>query len=169
MNEVQLQSSAASLQTPHTQRGLIFTRRFTTEGLSPYDEIQWEKRTASITDSKGNIIFEQKNVEVPADWSMTATNIVASKYLHGQLDTPERETGVRQLVGRVAQAIRDWGVTGGYFATAEDAAIFHDELAHMLLTQKVAFNSPVWFNVGCDRLGRMRTARTGIGTRQPAA
>jgi ribonucleoside-diphosphate reductase alpha chain len=152
MNEVHFQSSVASLQTPYTQRGLIFTRRFTTEGVSPYDELQWEQRTASITDSKGNTIFEQKNVEVPADWSMTATNIVASKYLHGHLGTPERETGVRQLVGRVAEAIRDWGVSGGYFATPEDAAIFHDELAHMLLTQKVAFNSPVWFNVGCDRL-----------------
>ena len=152
MNEVQFQSSAASLQTPYTQRGLIFTRHFTTDGVSPYDEIQWEQRTASITDSKGNTIFEQKNVEVPADWSMTATNIVASKYLHGHLGTPERETGVRQLVARVAEAIRDWGMEGGYFATPEDASIFHDELANMLLTQKVAFNSPVWFNVGCDRL-----------------
>ena len=101
---------------------------------------------------KGNTIFEQKDVEVPVDWSMTATNIVASKYLHGKLGTPERETGVRQLVSRVAETIRDWGMAGGYFATPEDAAIFHDELAHMLLTQKVAFNSPVWFNVGCDRL-----------------
>ncbi|MGA2890096.1 MAG: vitamin B12-dependent ribonucleotide reductase [Terracidiphilus sp.] len=152
MNEVQLPTSTAAPQTTQTQRGLIFTRRFTTEGVSPYDEILWEQRTASITDSKGNTIFEQKNVEVPADWSMTATNIVASKYLHGQLDSPERETGVRQLVGRVAETIRDWGMMGGYFATPEDAAIFHDELAHMLLTQKVAFNSPVWFNVGCDRL-----------------
>ena len=152
MNEVQFQSSAASLQTPYSQRGLIFTRHFTTDGVSPYDEIQWELRTASITDSKGNTIFEQKNVEVPADWSMTATNIVASKYLHGHLGTPERETGVRQLVARVAEAIRDWGLEGGYFATPEDASIFHDELANMLLTQKVAFNSPVWFNVGCDRL-----------------
>ena len=89
---------------------------------------------------------------MPVDWSMTATNIVASKYLHGQIGTPERETGVRQLVGRVAETIRDWGMAGGYFASVEDAAIFHDELAHMLLTQKVAFNSPVWFNVGCDRL-----------------
>ena len=89
---------------------------------------------------------------MPLDWSMTATNIVASKYLHGQMGTPERETGVRQLVERVAETVRDWGMAGGYFATAEDAAIFHDELAHMLLTQKVAFNSPVWFNVGCDRL-----------------
>ena len=122
MNETQLQTSAAAPQTPHTQRGLIFTRRFTTEGVSPYDELQWEQRTASITDSKGNTIFEQKDVDVPVDWSMTATNIVASKYLHGQLGTPERETGVRQLVGRVAETIRDWGMAGGYFATAEDAA-----------------------------------------------
>jgi ribonucleoside-diphosphate reductase alpha chain len=151
MNDIQFQASNAS-QTPHSQRGLTFTRRYTTEGVSPYDEIQWELRTASITDSKGNTIFEQKDVETPADWSMTATNIVASKYLHGHLDTPERETGVRQLVRRVAETIRDWGMNGGYFATPEDAAIFHDELAHMLLTQKVAFNSPVWFNVGCDRL-----------------
>ena len=129
-----------------------FSRRFSTAGVSPYDELQWERRTASITDSKGNTIFEQKDVEVPIDWSMTATNIVASKYLHGQLGTPDRETGVRALVARVAETVRDWGTAGGYFATPENAAIFHDELAHMLLTQKVAFNSPVWFNVGCDRL-----------------
>ena len=114
--------------------------------------MQWERRTASITDTKGNTIFEQKDVEVPVDWSMTATNIVASKYLHGQIGTPERETGVRQLVGRVAETVRDWGLANGYFATVDDARVFHDELAHMLLTQKVAFNSPVWFNVGCDRL-----------------
>jgi ribonucleoside-diphosphate reductase alpha chain len=152
MNEVQFQTSTAALQTPYTQRGLIFSRRFTTEGVSPYSELQWERRTASITDTKGNTIFEQKDVEVPEDWSMTATNIVASKYLHGRIDTSERETGVRQLVERVAETIRDWGLAGGYFATAGDASSFHDELAHMLLTQKVAFNSPVWFNVGCDRL-----------------
>ncbi len=132
--------------------GLQFARFFSRPDVSPYDELQWERRTASIVDSKGNSIFEQKDVEVPVDWSMTATNIVASKYLHGQIGTPERETGVRQLIGRVAETIRDWGVAGGYFRTPEDAAIFHDELAHMLLNQKVAFNSPVWFNVGCDRL-----------------
>ena len=152
MNEVQFQSTATVSQNSPTQRGLIFTRRFTTEGVSPYDEIQWEQRTATINDAKGNTIFEQKDVDVPADWSMTATNIVASKYLHGKLGTPERETGVRQLVSRVAETIRDWGIKDGYFASAEDAMIFHDELAHMLLTQKAAFNSPVWFNVGCDRL-----------------
>jgi ribonucleoside-diphosphate reductase alpha chain len=152
MNEIQFHSSATSSQTPNSQKGLIFTRRFTTEGISPYDEVQWDIRTASICDQNGNCIFEQKDVEVPVDWSMTATNIVASKYLHGHVGTPERETGVRQMVARVAETIRDWGMAGGYFATPEDAAIFHDELAHMLLTQKVAFNSPVWFNVGCDRL-----------------
>jgi ribonucleoside-diphosphate reductase alpha chain len=152
MNEAHVKTSVASPQTPYTQRGLTFARRFSTEGVSPYDEFQWERRTASITDTKGNTIFEQTDVEVPADWSMTATNIVASKYLHGQLGTPERETGVRQLVGRVVETIRDWGMEGGYFATPEDAAVFHDELAHMLLTQRLAFNSPVWFNVGCDRL-----------------
>ena len=132
--------------------GLQFERFFSRADVSPYDELQWERRTASIVDSKGNSIFEQKDVEVPADWSMTATNIVASKYLHGQIDTPQRESGVRQLIARVAETIRDWGMAGSYFRTPEDAAIFHDELAQMQLTQKVAFNSPVWFNVGCDRL-----------------
>ena len=152
MNEAYLQSTATDVQTPYTQKGLTFSRRFSRDGVSPYDEVQWEKRTASITDTKGNTIFEQKDVETPVDWSMTATNIVASKYLHGQIGTPERETGVRQLVGRVVETVRDWGLAGGYFATVEDARAFHDELASLLLTQKVAFNSPVWFNVGCDRI-----------------
>jgi len=135
-----------------TNPGLTFKRFFTKAGVSPYDELEWELRTAQITDAQGGVIFEQKDVEVPKDWSMTATNIVASKYLHGQLDTPERESGVRALVTRVAETIRDWGIAGGYFRTPEDAAIFHDELAHLLLQQKAAFNSPVWFNVGCDRI-----------------
>ena len=132
--------------------GLTFRRLFTKPGVSPYDEVDWELRTAQITDSQGGMIFEQKNVEVPKDWSMTATNIVASKYLHGQIGTDERETGVRQLVGRVAETIRDWGLKDGYFRTNEDAATFHDELVHLLIRQHVAFNSPVWFNVGCDRI-----------------
>src|ERR1700751_1405987 len=152
MSEANLQTTAAALQAPYGRGGLLFSRRFSTEGVSPYDDVQWERRTALIADSKGNTIFEQKDVEVPVDWSMTATNIVASKYLHGTLGSPERETGVRQLVSRVAETVRDWGIAGGYFASDSDAATFHDELAHMLLTQKVAFNSPVWFNVGCDRL-----------------
>ncbi len=131
---------------------LRFPRVFSRPNVSPWDDVQWERRTAAIADAGGKTIFEQKDVEVPVDWSMTATNIVASKYLHGQLGTSERETGVRQLVARVAETIRDWGLNGGYFASPEDAAVFHDELVHLLVTQKAAFNSPVWFNVGCDRL-----------------
>ena len=147
-------SAAADLTTKSTKKapGLTFRRLFTKSGVSPYDEIEWEKRTAQITDVKGNVIFEQKDVEVPKDWSMTATNIVASKYLHGTLGTPERETGARQLVSRVAETIRDWGLAQGYFRAPEDGATFHDELAHILLRQYAAFNSPVWFNVGCDRI-----------------
>jgi ribonucleoside-diphosphate reductase alpha chain len=146
-----------SVPKPEPTTGVHCTRMFSKPGISPYSEVTWERRTASITDATGGTIFEQKDVEVPADWSMTATNIVASKYLHGHVGTPQgefgaRETGVRQLVARVAETIRDWGIAGGYFATPEDAAVFHDELVHLLLTQKVAFNSPVWFNVGCDRL-----------------
>src|SRR5580692_4683372 len=132
--------------------GLTFRRLFTKLGVSPYDEIEWELRTAAITDAQGGILFEQKDVEIPKDWSMTATNIVASKYLHGTVGTPERETGVRQLVSRVAETIRDWGLSQGYFKTPEDGATFHDELAHILLRQYAAFNSPVWLNVGCDRI-----------------
>ncbi|MBZ5656336.1 MAG: vitamin B12-dependent ribonucleotide reductase [Acidobacteriia bacterium] len=132
--------------------GLTFRRFFTKSGVSPYSEVEWELRTAQITDSQGGIIFEQKNVEVPKDWSMTATNIVASKYLHGQVGTDERETGVRQLVARVAETIRDWGTKDGYFRSNEDASAFHDELVHLLIRQYAAFNSPVWFNVGCDRI-----------------
>jgi ribonucleoside-diphosphate reductase alpha chain len=146
------QTGAPSQTNKRKAPGLQFKRLLTKAGVSPYDEIEWELRTAQITDSKGNVIFEQLNVETPKDWSMTATNIVASKYLHGQIGTPERESGVRALVTRVAETIRDWGTNGGYFRTSEDAAIFHDELAYLLLHQFAAFNSPVWFNVGCDRI-----------------
>ncbi|HMK21845.1 MAG TPA: vitamin B12-dependent ribonucleotide reductase [Terriglobales bacterium] len=164
--------------------GLQFRRLFTKPGISPYDEIEWELRVAQITDAQGNVIFEQKDVEVPKDWSMTATNIVASKYLHGPVGTPERETGVRQLVQRVVETIRDWGKADGYFRSEEDAAVFHDELAHILLRQYAAFNSPVWFNVGCDRiephsdatnwhwnhaLGRVEFGVTGYKTPQCSA
>src|SRR6201987_3289810 len=147
--------SAAAPAAPANAKkaaGLQFRRLFTKPGVSPYDEVEWELRLAQITDAQGNVIFEQKDVEVPKDWSMTATNIVASKYLHGTIGTPDRETGVRQLVRRVAETIRDWGKADGYFRSDEDAAIFHDELAHILLRQYAAFNSPVWFNVGCDRI-----------------
>jgi len=154
-NQIRTQPPAGASTTNNNKKkglGLTFRRLFTKPGASPYNDVEWELRTASITDAQGNVIFEQKNVEVPKDWSMTATNIVASKYLHGRLDTNERETGVRQLVSRVAETIRDWGSKDGYFRTAEDAATFHDELVHLLIRQYAAFNSPVWFNVGCDRI-----------------
>src|ERR1700732_1385466 len=145
-------AAAPVTTTPPSKKapGLSFRRFFTKTAVSPYDEIEWEKRTALITDAKGNAIFEQKDVEVPKDWSVTATNIVASKYLHGTLGTPERESGVRALVTRVAETIRDWGLSQGYFRTPKEGTTFHDELAHILLRQYAAFNSPVWFNVGCD-------------------
>jgi ribonucleoside-diphosphate reductase alpha chain len=139
--------------------GLSFRRFFSKPGVSPYDELEWDLRLAQITDAQGNVIFEQKDVEVPKDWSMTATNIVASKYLHGKVGTPERETGVRQLVTRVAETIRNWGLAQGYFKTPEDGATFHDELVHILVRQYAAFNSPVWFNVGCDRIEPNSDAR----------
>ena len=148
----QLKTHPAATANKKKAPGLAFRRFFTKSGVNPYDDVEWELRTAAITDSQGGIIFEQKNVEVPKDWSMTATNIVASKYLHGRMDTGERETGVRQLVARVAETIRDWGMKDGYFRTSEDAATFHDELVHLLIRQYAAFNSPVWFNVGCDRI-----------------
>jgi ribonucleoside-diphosphate reductase alpha chain len=148
--------------TPNNKKtapGLSFRRFFTKPGVSPYDELEWDLRLAQITDAQGNVIFEQKDVEVPKDWSMTATNIVASKYLHGKVGTPERETGVRQLVTRVAETIRNWGLAQGYFKTPEDGTTFHDELVHILVRQYAAFNSPVWFNVGCDRIEPNSDAR----------
>src|SRR5580700_8226765 len=151
-NAVETTSIPATTPTSRKSPGLTFRRLFTKPGVSPYDEIEWELRTAAITDAQGGILFEQKDVEVPKDWSVTATNIVASKYLHGTLGTPERETGVRALVTRVAETIRDWGLSQGYFKTPEDGATFHDELVHILVRQYAAFNSPVWFNVGCDRI-----------------
>src|SRR5271157_3171094 len=155
-------SPAVAPATPiqkKTAPGLSFRRFFTKLGVSPYDELEWDLRLAQITDAQGNVIFEQKDVEVPKDWSMTATNIVASKYLHGKVGTPERETGVRQLVTRVAETIRNWGLAQGYFKTPEDGATFHDELVHILVRQYAAFNSPVWFNVGCDRIEPNSDAR----------
>ena len=159
MNSTQTTAPFVPASPKKRAPGLSFRRLFTKPGVSPYDEIEWDLRLAQITDAQGNVIFEQKDVEVPKDWSMTATNIVASKYLHGHVGTPERETGVRQLVTRVAETIRDWGLAQGYFKTAEDGAVFHDELVHILIRQYAAFNSPVWFNVGCDRIEPNSDAR----------
>ena len=141
----------ANMQTEETTRrasGLEFQRRFTDGKTAPFDTVEWERRTALIGNDKGQVIFRQENVEVPKFWSQTATNIVTSKYFHGKPNSAERETSVRQLISRVANTIVRWGDEGGYFATPEAREAFRDELTHLLVEQKMAFNSPVWFNVG---------------------
>jgi len=128
--------------------GLEFSRFFTDGKVSPFDAVEWEQRTAQISNEKGQTIFRQENVEVPKPWSQTATNIVASKYFHGKINTPERETSVRQLISRVVDTIAGWGEKDGYFASAAARDAFREELTHLLVEQKMSFNSPVWFNVG---------------------
>jgi len=141
----------APLAPCKTRTGIEFSRHFTARldaGRTPYDEALWETRTASIGNDKGAVIFEQRDVEMPVGWSQTATNIVASKYFHGKLGSPDRERSLADLVHRVVDTIADWGLEDGYFATRQDGENFRDELAHMMIHQKAAFNSPVWFNVG---------------------
>jgi ribonucleoside-diphosphate reductase alpha chain len=128
--------------------GLRIERRFTTAGIHPFDEVRWEQRTASIANEKGELVFEQKDCEVPAFWSQMATNVVVSKYFRGPLGTPRREVSVRQMISRVVDTITGWGREGGYFATEADAEAYSDELCHLILHQKMSFNSPVWFNLG---------------------
>ncbi len=142
------EASAAPAEQTAATAGLRFRRYFTTAGVHPYDAVEWERRDAIIENAEGEIVFEQRDVEFPAFWSQRATNIVASKYFHGQLGTPERESSLKQLIGRVVGTITQWGIDGGYFASSEDAEVFSDELTHLLLHQMAAFNSPVWFNIG---------------------
>ncbi len=132
-------------------RGLTFERRWTRLGVHPYDEIRWETRTAAIGNESGKLVFEQKDVEVPEFWSQLATNVVVSKYFRGHLNTPDRETSVRQLIDRVVNTIAAWAETQRYFATDEDLRAFQAELTHLLVHQKMSFNSPVWFNVGIEQ------------------
>lgn len=129
-------------------KGRKVNRLYTTPGHSPFELVEWDYRVCSITNDKGEAIFTQKDVESPAFWSQMATNVVSSKYLHGEPGTSERESGIRQLIGRVVKAVTGWGAKDGYFASAEDRDNFKDELTHILLHQHAAFNSPVWFNVG---------------------
>src|ERR1700736_4563589 len=128
--------------------GLRFGRYFTPEASHAYDLIEWERRTAAITGEKGQVIFEQKDVEVPRSWSQLAINVVAQKYFRGGAGTPERETSVRQLIDRVVETLKTWGVEGSYFASDEDAENWAQELRYLLVTQQASFNSPVWFNIG---------------------
>ena len=141
-------AASPALPPDGSQAGLEFTRYFTSAQLAPFDVVEWERRTALISNEKGHVIFRQEGVEVPKAWSQTATNIVASKYFHGKLDTPEREYSVRQLIGRVVNTIVGWGERGSYFASDSARDAFRDDLTHLLVEQKMSFNSPVWFNVG---------------------
>ncbi len=133
---------------PSGAPGLKMERRFTIPGVDVYSTVEWEMRDAVITNERGEKVFEQTNVEIPKSWTQLATNVVVSKYFRGHIGTPQRERSVRQLIGRVADTMANWGRAMDYFATEEDAQTFQDELTHILLHQKAAFNSPVWFNVG---------------------
>jgi ribonucleoside-diphosphate reductase alpha chain len=130
--------------------GVQIGRAFTTAGSDPWSAVEWELRTAQITGESGKVYFEQKDAEIPKTWSMTATNVVVQKYFRGIVGTPARERSVKQLIGRVADTITAWGKKQRYFQSDEDTAAFHDDLVHLLVTQKMAFNSPVWFNVGVE-------------------
>jgi ribonucleoside-diphosphate reductase alpha chain len=143
-------SVAMAAESQKSGGGLEFSRCFTREGSNPYDEIEWETRTASITNEKGEVLFQQEGVEIPKNWSQTAANIVVSKYFHGQVGTPQREKSVRQLVERVVRTMTEWGMQGGYFSSDSDARTFRDDLAYLLLNQYASFNSPVWFNCGIE-------------------
>ena len=131
--------------------GLEYERFFSAEGVDPFDELEWDLRAAVIGSEKGEVVFEQRDVEIPKFWSQQATNIVVSKYFRGQIGMPERERSVKQLIGRVVDTITVWAAKQKYFATDEDLHAFAADLKHLLVYQKAAFNSPVWFNVGFEK------------------
>jgi ribonucleoside-diphosphate reductase alpha chain len=134
-------------------------RHFTSAGQHPYDSVSWDRRDARISNWKdGSVAFEQKDVEIPSTWSLNATNIVAQKYFRGTMGTPERETSLRQVIDRVADTIATWGIEGGYFVDNEEAEAFRDELKFILVTQRAAFNSPVWFNIGVKGVPQQASA-----------
>ena len=140
-----------TLNTPvAAQPGLDFPRFFSREGSDPFDEIEWESRVALIGSEQGKVVFEQRDVEIPSFWSQQATNIVVSKYFRGQMGSPTRERSVKQLVGRVVDTLTTWARTQRYFASEDDLQAFSDDLKHLLVFQKAAFNSPVWFNCGFE-------------------
>ena len=138
--------------------GIKISRRFTQAGTDPFDSVEWESRIANISNEKGETVFEQTDVEIPSSWSQLATNVVVSKYFRGHVGQPGRERSIKELIGRVVGRITEWGVKGGYFADLEDANAFSDELSHMLVNQKMAFNSPVWFNLGVENTPQQASA-----------
>jgi len=142
--------NAAPVNSAAPGRGIVLERFFTTAGVDPYSQVEWDLRSAVISGEDGRVVFEQKDVEVPRAWSQTATNVVVSKYFRGPLGTPRRETSVRQLISRVVDTISGWGDKQDYFADADARDTFHAELKFLLLNQKASFNSPVYFNVGIE-------------------
>ena len=140
------------------RQGLSIARYFTRPGEDPFDSVQWELRSAKITNESGEAVFEQNDVEIPSSWSQLATNVVVSKYFRGHLGTPGRERSVKQLIGRVVGKIREWGSKLDFFHSQEDAQAFADELTYLLVNQKVAFNSPVWFNLGVEGTSQQASA-----------
>jgi len=163
-----LGSASRASRTTRTTKGLKFDRVFSTENVSPFDQIEWDKRTAKIADDTGKVIFEQTEVDVPKSWSELATKIAVSKYFYGDISFGAdpwrggRESSVRQLVHRVTRTITNWGVKDGYFASEQDAAVFYDDLTWLCVNQHGAFNSPVWFNVGLwHQYGTGKTAGAG--------
>jgi ribonucleoside-diphosphate reductase alpha chain len=150
-----LPSAPVSTAVPRTgsggPAGIEYARFFSREGLDPFDEVEWDVRSAVIGNEKGNVVFEQRDVEIPKFWSQQATNIVVSKYFRGTIGTPERERSVKQLIGRVVDTITMWARAQKYFASEDDLQGFSDDLKHLLVYQKAAFNSPVWFNCGFEK------------------
>src|SRR6476619_5491417 len=141
------------------QLGIGIRRRFTTAGTDPYDTVEWERRDSRIPNFKdGGDAFFQADVEFPTTWSQNATNIVAQKYFRGTLGTPERETSLRQVIDRVADTVTDWGIKDGYFVDDSEAEAFRDELKYVLVHQRAAFNSPVWFNIGVKGVPQQASA-----------
>jgi ribonucleoside-diphosphate reductase alpha chain len=147
-----------SVPSEGPRKGLRVERYFTKEGVHPYDEIEWERRDAKIGGGDTGTVFEQKGVEVPKFWSMTATNVVASKYFRGKLTSPDREWSVKQMVDRVVDRITTWGIDGGYFVTERDAEVFSHELKYLMINQHASFNSPVWFNIGVEGVTQQAAA-----------
>ena len=149
---------SAGVRAAGKKVGLKIPRRFTEVGGDPFDSVEWELRTANISNEKGETVFEQVDVEIPASWSQLATNVVVSKYFRGHVGQPGRERSIKELIGRVVGRITEWGVKGGYFAAPEDAEAFSDELTYLLVNQKMAFNSPVWFNLGVENTPQQASA-----------
>ena len=149
--DVSITASRRPMSTSSTlrQRGLQIAPNFCPSDVSdPFDTVEWESRSAAISGENGQKLFEQNDVQIPKSWSQLATNVVVSKYLYGEVGTPEREGSVAELIHRVCRTIADWGCEDGYFASVEDGETFYRELAWLCLHQHGSFNSPVWFNVG---------------------